>query len=78
MTWGVFPGSEIKQPTIVEKLSFLAWKDEAFRLNLEWASCYPEDSPARNFLTEVASSFYLVNIVHNDYQDPEAVFRLFD
>lgn len=78
VTWGVFPGSEIKQPTIVEKLSFLAWKDEAFRLNLEWASCYPEDSPARNFLTEVASSFYLVNIVHNDFQDPEAVFRLFD
>ena len=26
VTWGVFPGKEIVQPTIVEQLSFMAWK----------------------------------------------------
>ena len=26
VTWGVFPGKEIIQPTIVEALSFMAWK----------------------------------------------------
>ena len=26
MTWGVFPGQEIAQSTIIEKESFLAWK----------------------------------------------------
>lgn len=26
VTWGVFPGKEIIQPTIVETVSFLAWK----------------------------------------------------
>jgi len=25
VTWGVFPGKEIVQPTIVETISFLAW-----------------------------------------------------
>ncbi len=26
VTWGVFPGKEILQPTIVEAVSFMAWK----------------------------------------------------
>jgi methylenetetrahydrofolate reductase (NADPH) len=26
LTWGVFPGQEIVQPTIVDTASFLAWK----------------------------------------------------
>jgi len=26
VTWGVFPGREILQPTIVEAVSFMAWK----------------------------------------------------
>jgi methylenetetrahydrofolate reductase (NADPH) len=26
VTWGVFPEKEIIQPTIVEQMSFLAWK----------------------------------------------------
>ena len=32
MTWGVFPGQEIQQPTVVDAQAFLAWKDEAFAL----------------------------------------------
>ena len=30
VTWGVFPGKEIIQPTIVETVSFLAWKVSLF------------------------------------------------
>jgi hypothetical protein len=26
VTWGVFPGKEIVQPTIIGKVSFCAWK----------------------------------------------------
>lgn len=26
VTWGVFPGKEIIQPTVVDEVSFLAWK----------------------------------------------------
>ena len=42
VTWGVFPGKEIIQPTIVEAVSFMAWKvrvllallkDEIFLIN---------------------------------------------
>ena len=30
VTWGVFPGKEIIQPTIVEAVSFMAWKVSAY------------------------------------------------
>lgn len=33
VTWGVFPGKEIIQPTIVEALSFMAWKVRVIYLN---------------------------------------------
>merc|ERR1719191_1948100 len=40
VTWGVFPGREISQPTVVDVTSFMAWKDEAFSLWGEWAAIY--------------------------------------
>ena len=62
VTWGVFPGKEIVQPTIVETLSFLAWKDEAYRLGEDWAKCYPAGSPSRELIAELMDTWYLVNI----------------
>ena len=64
VTWGVFPGKEIIQPTIVETISFLAWKDEAFRLGCDWASCYHVGATSRDLIMEVVNSYYLVNLVH--------------
>jgi len=77
VTWGVFPGKEIAQPTVVERVSFEAWKDEAFELGQQWANLYPKDSESNKLLSEVFSSYYLVNIVHNDYRDPDplAIFK---
>jgi methylenetetrahydrofolate reductase (NADPH) len=62
VTWGVFPGKEIVQPTIVESISFLAWKDEAFRLGLDWAHCYEAGSPSRVLIEGIMNSWHLVNI----------------
>ncbi|XBW34677.1 hypothetical protein QEN19_000245 [Hanseniaspora menglaensis] len=36
VTWGAFPGREIVTTTIVEKNSFLMWKDELFAIIKEW------------------------------------------
>ena len=62
VTWGVFPGKEIVQPTIVETISFLAWKDEAFRLGMDWAHCHSSLSPSRHLIQGIMESWYLVNI----------------
>lgn len=62
VTWGVFPGKEIVQPTIVETVSFLAWRDEFFRLGQDWSKCYDATSPSRYIIDDIMNSWYLVNI----------------
>ena len=78
VTWGVFPGKEIVQPTIVETISFLAWRDEFFHLGQEWSKCYEEGSEARRLIKEITESWYLVNIVHNDFRQEHGIFPLFN
>ncbi|KAH7913830.1 methylenetetrahydrofolate reductase-domain-containing protein [Hygrophoropsis aurantiaca] len=77
VTWGVFPGKEIIQPTIVEAISFMAWKDEAYELGCKWANLYESGSPARKVLSTVMETSYLVNVVHNDFKDPNLIFEPF-
>jgi methylenetetrahydrofolate reductase (NADPH) len=77
VTWGVFPGKEIVQPTIVEAVSFIAWKDEAFELGCQWANLYPEGSASRALISQVMDESYLVNIVANDFKDGQTIFEPF-
>ncbi|OIW32217.1 methylenetetrahydrofolate reduct [Coniochaeta ligniaria NRRL 30616] len=78
VTWGVFPGKEIVQPTIVESISFLAWKDEAFQLGTDWARCYDANTPSRLLLEDMMEHWYLVNIVNNDFHEPRTIFEVLD
>lgn len=77
VTWGVFPGKEIQQPTIVEAISFMAWKDEAFELWSKWAKIYEPNSPSEQLINSIAANWYLVNVVHNDFQKHDAIFEIF-
>jgi methylenetetrahydrofolate reductase (NADPH) len=77
LTWGIFAGREIIQPTIVETVSFLAWKDEAYRLGEDWSKCYESGSASRKLIEQVMDDWYLVNIVDNDFHRSNAVFDLF-
>lgn len=38
---------------------------------------YEPDSPARKLITDLMETAFLVNIVHNDFKDPEAIFKPF-
>lgn len=81
VTWGVFPNHKIVQPTIVERSSFLAWKDEAFVLWDQWVQCFEgetESRETRKVLEEVKEKWYLMNVVNNDYHEPTGVFDLFE
>ncbi|KAI8365941.1 methylenetetrahydrofolate reductase-domain-containing protein [Radiomyces spectabilis] len=78
VTWGIFPGKEVIQPTIVEAVAFMAWKEEAFALWHEWSRIYEPESPTSRLLKQVADTWYLINIVHNDFQDGDALWRVFD
>eukprot|EP00462_Mataza_sp_D1_P013659 CAMPEP_0175152618 /NCGR_PEP_ID=MMETSP0087-20121206/19218_1 /TAXON_ID=136419 /ORGANISM="Unknown Unknown, Strain D1" /LENGTH=553 /DNA_ID=CAMNT_0016439079 /DNA_START=223 /DNA_END=1884 /DNA_ORIENTATION=+ len=68
VTWGVFPGKEIIQPTVVDNNSFMVWKDECFALwKSQWQQIYEPHSPSFRLIQEIHDSFYLVNMVDNDY-----------
>ncbi|KAL2191131.1 MTHFR-domain-containing protein [Thermothelomyces heterothallicus CBS 203.75] len=74
VTWGVFPGKEIVTPTIIEEVSFRAWSEEAFGIWREWAKIYPRGSDSERFLEAVRADTWLVNIIHHDYVDPDALW----
>jgi len=79
VTWGAFPNSEIKQPTIVDPETFLnVWKDEAFALwHSQWSILYPENSISRKVINDISDTYYLVNIVDNDFTKPFNIFNVF-
>jgi len=76
VTWGVFPGKEILQPTVVDPVSFQYWKDEAFSLWVhKWGHNYPEDSESRKLIDSIHDTWYLVNLVDNDFVMGESLWE---
>ncbi|XP_045155057.1 methylenetetrahydrofolate reductase isoform X3 [Echinops telfairi] len=68
VTWGIFPGREIIQPTVVDPVSFMFWKDEAFALWMEqWGKLYEEGSPSRTVIQHIHDNYFLVNLVDNEF-----------
>ena len=77
VTWGVFPDKEIIQPTIVDTRSFLIWKDEAFSLWMnDWASIYEAQSESYELIKEIYDTYYLVNVVDNDFVDGDILKQI--
>ncbi|KAF9924302.1 hypothetical protein FBU30_005697 [Linnemannia zychae] len=76
VTWGVFPGKEIIQPTVIEKVSFLAWRDEAFEIWREWEHLYPKGSASQKLLHHIGHDYWLFNIVHNDFCDENGIWNI--
>ncbi|CAG8452615.1 6780_t:CDS:10 [Paraglomus occultum] len=77
VTWGVFPGKEIVQPTIIEEVSFKTWKEEAFALWTEWEHLYPPGSPSQQLLNHIGNTWWLLNLVHHNYIEPGAIWEIF-
>ncbi|KAF9985982.1 hypothetical protein BGZ75_002319 [Mortierella antarctica] len=78
ITWGVFPDCEIVQKTVVDLDNFVKWKEEALEVWSQWAHGYPEASEARILLETIGEEWYLVNVVNDDYHDPEGLFTFFE
>ena len=68
VTWGVFPNREIVQPTVVDHTAFLLWKEEAFQSWVDvWGVIYGVESPSFKYLENIRDTFYLINVVDNDF-----------
>jgi len=79
VTWGVFPGREIVQPTIVDPVAFNQWRTEAFGLWTEqWGKLYEQDSTSRKIIDSIAESYYLVNLVDNDFPKGNCLWEVME
>lgn len=79
VTWGVFPGKEIVQPTVVDPIAFTVWKDEAFALwNKTWGALYPAGSKSREIIQNIHDTYYLVNLVDNQFPKESCLWEIVD
>ncbi|XP_041802288.1 methylenetetrahydrofolate reductase [Chelmon rostratus] len=79
VTWGIFPGREIVQPTVADPVSFMYWKDEAFALWIEqWAKLYEDESPSRMIIKYIHDNYFLVNLVDNDFPLDNCLWQVID
>lgn len=76
VTWGVFPGKEIVTPTIIEEVSFRAWSEEAFGIWDEWSRVYGKGSDSEKLLGGIRDDYWLVNVIHHDFVDQQALWDL--
>lgn len=79
VTWGVFKGREIIQPTVVDATAFMIWKEEALNIfSNTWALIYKAskndkgeeiagDDASYEFMQKCSENLFVVNIVENDY-----------
>lgn len=77
VTWGIFPGKEVVQPTVVDYQSFLVWKDEAFALWSEWSEIYDPATPSGRLIETIQKTWYLVNVVDNNFVSGDLATDLF-
>lgn len=49
-------------------------QDDAFGLWKEWEEQYPPNSKSQKVLHEIGQTYWLVNVVHNDFQQPDLLF----
>ena len=56
----------------------MAWKDEAFELWRQWANLYDAASPSHKIVSQVASNWFLVNMVDNNFKSNFALFDILD
>ncbi|EEB06424.1 methylenetetrahydrofolate reductase Met11 [Schizosaccharomyces japonicus yFS275] len=76
VTWGVFPGREIIQSTIIAPVSFQAWRDEAYSIWGEWARLYPAGTPSHKLIQSCIDNCWLVSVIHHNFLDENALWEV--
>lgn len=70
--------NRIITPTIIDEVNFKAWKEEAFAIWQEWGRVYSPRSATSIFLSDVADTYWLVNVIHHEFPNPGALWDLLD
>ena len=57
----------------------MIWKNEAFNIWMnDWASIYEKDSISYSLIKKIYESYYLVNIVDNDFINSKMIKEILE
>jgi methylenetetrahydrofolate reductase (NADPH) len=59
------------------KLTSSYKQDEAFELGRQWSRIYEHDSASSKLIAHIMDTYFLVNLVHNNFKDTDAIFAHF-
>ena len=63
--------------TSLSSLPSPSLQDEAFMLwQTHWASLYPPSSPSHAIISQIQDTYYLVNLVDNEYVEGNVLFEV--
>lgn len=68
--------SRIITPTIIDEANFKAWRDESFSIWREWSKVYSPRSATHKFLADIADKYWLVNVIHHEFPEKNALWDL--
>jgi len=70
---------DVLQPTIVDPVAFDDWRPEAFGLWVEqWGKLYEAESKSRKIIENIAETYYLVNLVDNDFPKGNCLWEVME
>ena len=75
VTWGAFAAKEIVTPTIIEAVSFKAWREEAFGIWAEWQRVFPPGTASSKLLEKVRKDYWLVSVIHHGFLEEGALWN---
>ncbi|KAF2177457.1 methylenetetrahydrofolate reduct [Zopfia rhizophila CBS 207.26] len=75
VTWGTFAAKEIITPTIIEKVSFWSWCEEAFSIWREWQRIYMPKSETSKLIERTREDVWLVNVIWGDFVDGKGLWE---
>jgi methylenetetrahydrofolate reductase (NADPH) len=84
VTWGIFPGREVIQPTVMDGQALREWKKEAFEKWRLWKNVFStvavdrDHSNVHSLLTSIEKNWYLIQIVDNDYKSRGDIYELIE
>jgi methylenetetrahydrofolate reductase (NADPH) len=53
-------------------------QDEAFSIWSEWGRVYPSRTASSKLISEITKTYYLVNIIHHGYLEPDFLWEFLE
>ncbi|KAF2858579.1 methylenetetrahydrofolate reductase 2 [Piedraia hortae CBS 480.64] len=76
VTWGDFPHRGRLTPTMIDKVSFKSWCEEAFDIWGEWKRVFMRGSESARLMDKIREEYWLVNVIMDDVERGDELWEM--